>query len=92
MASVIIKLRIMPESPEIDLTALTEACKVKVAEFGIQNFHSVKEEPVAFGLKALDFIFLVDEKNSNTDVLEEKVREVKGVQSTQILDVRRAIG
>lgn len=92
MAVVIIKLRVMPECPEVDLKALAEQVKEKMAEFGMKAFHSVNEEPVAFGLKALDFIFLVDESNSNTDVLEAKIKELKGVQSTQILDVRRAVG
>lgn len=92
MAVVIIKLRVMPESPEVDLKILTEQVKVQLTEFGMKAFHSAKEEPVAFGLKAVDFIFIIDEKNSNTDVLEEKVKSLKGVQSTQILDVRRAVG
>ncbi|MFH0869393.1 MAG: elongation factor 1-beta [archaeon] len=92
MAVVIIKLRVMPQSPEIDLAKLTEECKVKLTEFGMKAFHSAKEEPVAFGLKSLDLVFIIDEKNSNTDVLEAKVKEVPGVESTQILDVRRAVG
>lgn len=92
MADVIIKLRVMPDGVDVNLNKLIEECKAKIAEFGIKVFHSVKEEPVAFGLKALDFIFLIDEKNSNTDILEAKIKEIKGVQSTQILDVRRAVG
>jgi len=92
MAVVIIKLRVMPESPEIDLKMLAEQVKTQLTEFGMKAFHSVKEEPVAFGLKSLDFIFIIDEKNSNTDILEAKIKELKGVQSTQILDVRRAVG
>lgn len=82
----------MPAGTEIDLAKLTEECKVKLTEFGMKAFHSAKEEPVAFGLKALDLIFIIDEKNSNTDVLEAKIKEIKGVESTQILDVRRAVG
>jgi len=92
MAVVIIKLRVMPDSPEIDLKVLTEQIKERLTEFGMKAFHSAREEPVAFGLKALDVIFLLDESNSNTDVLEAKIKELKGVQSTQILDVRRAVG
>jgi elongation factor 1-beta len=92
MAVVIIKLRVMPDSPEIDLKVLIEQVKERLTEFGMKAFHSAREEPVAFGLKALDVIFLLDESNSNTDVLEAKIKELKGVQSTQILDVRRAVG
>ena len=80
MAVVIIKLRVMPESPAANLKALAEQVKEKLTEFGMKAFHSVKEEPVAFGLRALDFVFIIDEKNSNTDVLEAKVKEIAGVQ------------
>jgi elongation factor 1-beta len=79
MAVVIIKLRVMPESPEIDLKALAEQVKTQLTEFGMKAFHSVKEEPVAFGLKALDFIFIIDEKNSNTDILEENRKIMRDI-------------
>lgn len=92
MADVIVKLRVMPSSTAIDLKKLGENCKKKISEFGVKAFYSVTEEPIAFGLKALDFMFLIDEKNSNTDILEAKAKEAEGVESVQILDVRRAVG
>ena len=82
----------MPESPEVDL----EQLKVKVKE-AIVNYAGegeTKDEvvPVAFGLKALKIIFVVDEAKGGTDALEREVSEIEGVNSIEVIDVRRAMG
>ena len=85
----------MPESPEVDL----EKIKEEVQEI-IRNFTGRREpedqkveiEPIAFGLKALKIIFTMDEAKGSPDVLEEKIKGIEGVQSFEVVDVRRAIG
>lgn len=96
MANVIVTLKIMPSSPEVDLEAVyKEACK-KVSGF-VDEKHKKDEvrkeiEPVGFGLKALKLIFVMDENIGTTDKLEEQIQALKGVESVQATDVRRAIG
>ena len=34
----------------------------------------------------------MDEKKGSTDALEEKVKELEGVSSLEVTDVRRAVG
>jgi len=92
MAYVMVQLRVMPTGTDVDLEKLKAECKKKIEAFGIKAFHSVKDEPIAFGLKAIDFTFMMDEKQSNTDKLEADIRQVEGVNSAEILDVRRALG
>ncbi len=91
MASVIITLKIMPESPETDLESLREKAKECIAreggEVGKEEF-----EPVAFGLKAIKLIFVRDEAKGGTDKLEEEIALISGVNSVEVADVRRAIG
>ncbi|MFC1686899.1 elongation factor 1-beta family protein [Nanoarchaeota archaeon] len=48
--------------------------------------------PIAFGLKAINIIFAMDEAKGSPDVLEEKITAIDGVQSFEVIDVRRAIG
>jgi elongation factor 1-beta len=91
MADVIIKLRIMPTGPEVDLVKIREACEQKIKAVG-GMVHKVTEEPVAFGLKSIVFVFLLDEKSANTDKMEAELKQVPDVQSTEIIDVRRAFG
>lgn len=92
MSNSVITIRVMPESPEVDL----EQLKVKVKE-AIVNYAGegeTKDEvvPVAFGLKALKIIFVVDEAKGGTDALEREVSEIEGVNSIEVIDVRRAMG
>jgi elongation factor 1-beta len=92
MADVIVKIRVMPESPEIDLNNLHKEIDVLIKGFGSRGNHNVTQEPVAFGLKALVFLFMIDEKKSNLDELENKIRAIPGINSAEVVDVRRATG
>ena len=91
MAKVFVTLRVMPESVDIDLTKIENNIKNKIKDFG-GDVAKIETEPVAFGLKALKIIFLLDEQKSNLDPLEEDVKTVDGVQSADVVDVRRAVG
>ena len=91
MANVIIKLKIMPEGVETDLKKLTVAVEAAIKKFdGMET--RVLEEPIAFGLKALIFTFLRDEKKGSTELLEKQIEAMKEVQSAEVIDVRRAFG
>ncbi|MBW2966633.1 elongation factor 1-beta [Candidatus Woesearchaeota archaeon] len=92
MANVIITLKIMPESPEIDLKKISEEAKNKISDFAGPGEMKIEEQPVAFGLKALNITFVMDESKGSTEPLEESISEIKGVQSVEVTDVRRAIG
>jgi elongation factor 1-beta len=91
MADVIVKLKVMPESPEVALEALESEVKKLIEDFGAQ-LHKVEKEPVAFGLVAMNFIFIYDEKLGTTDKLEEDIAALEFVSSAEAVDVRRAFG
>lgn len=91
MAKVIVSMKIMPESPETDLGEIEKKASVLIGEFG-GNIGKVEQEPVAFGLKALNLIFIMEEDLGSTESLENDVQKIKNVQSVEIIDVRRAIG
>jgi len=91
MAQVIVTLKIMPKNPEINLPSLEEKVKDKIKVFG-GEVGKVEQEPIAFGLKALKLIFVMDESLGSTESLEEDIRKLKGIQSVEVTDVRRAIG
>ena len=91
MADVIITLKIMPASPEVDLGKIEEVAKEKIKAFEGEVGKS-EQIPVAFGLKSLNLIFVMDEKKGSTDKLEDEISDIEGVQSVEVTDVRRAIG
>ena len=91
MADVVITLKIMPVSPEVDLDNLEKTAKEKISAFG-GEVGKVQIEPVAFGLKALNLLFVMDEAKGATDSLEEDIDSLEDVASVEVTDVRRTIG
>lgn len=91
MAQVILTFKIMPESPDVDLSLVKQKASDMISEFGGEVGKS-EEQPIAFGLKALLLFVVMDESKGSTDSLEENLGKVEGVQSVEVTDVRRAIG
>jgi len=92
MANAVITIRIMPESPEVDLTKVEEEAKRAITEFAGEGETKTTVEPVAFGLKSISIIFVMDESKGSPDPVAEKIQALEGVNSAEITDVRRAIG
>jgi len=59
MARVVITLKIMPESPEIDLNNIESEAKTKIQDFSQTQETKTEQEPIAFGLKALKITFVI---------------------------------
>jgi len=92
MADVVVTMKIMPLSPEIDLAKLESEALDRIHNFTGMDNHKVEQEPVAFGLKALKIMFVMDEAKGSTDALEEDITKIEGVNSVEVTDVRRTIG
>ena len=92
MARVVVTFRIMPQSPNVDLSNIENQAKKEIVEFCNAEEFKTKIEPIAFGLKALNIIFVMDESKGSTEELENKVSRIEGVESVEVTDVRRAIG
>lgn len=82
MGSVAVIMRVMPESPEVNLEQLKKALKETLP--GIQD---VKEEPIGFGLKSIKFIAIVNDAGGETDKLEKAIGAIPGVERAEILEV-----
>lgn len=92
MANAIVTLKIMPESPETDLTVLENGALEFIEAFAGKGDTKTEVEPVAFGLKALKITFIMDEKLGSPEELEKQISGMDHVNSVEITDVRRAIG
>ena len=82
MGSVAVIMRVMPESPEVDLEQLKKALKEKLP--GIQD---IREEPIGFGLKSIKFAAIVNDAGGETDMLEKSLSTIPGVERVEILEV-----
>jgi len=92
MARVVITLKIMPKSPDVDLDDLSKKALKKIKNFAGNTETKIQKESIGFGLNALKILFVADESKSNLDPLENSIRNIKGVNSAEVTDVRRAIG
>ncbi len=90
MAQVIITFKIMPEDLDVDLKRLEKEVKEFLNRHG--DVGRVEREKIAFGLEALIVMFIMDESKGSTDFIEDNMRNIDGVQSVDVTDVRRAIG
>jgi elongation factor 1-beta len=91
MADVIITLKIMPESPETDLSAL-ENKVTNIIEKHNGKVGKVEIEPIAFGLKAINITYIVDESFGGTDPVEEDCALIEDCASAEVTAVTRALG
>lgn len=92
MATVIVTFKVMPNSPDVDLKAVEHAAMAKITAYAQPKDTRVDIEPIAFGVNALKLTFVMDESQGSTEPLEQQISEIEGVQSVEVVDVRRAIG
>ena len=89
MGRVLITLKVMPKSPEVDLQNLRNEITKTIEHHQGKN-PKYEEVPIAFGLKALMTSFMLDE-NQELESIEKAVEELPDVSSTQVTDMRRAV-
>lgn len=92
MGTAIATLRIMPESPDIDLNNIEQQALKLITEFSDNRQKKVDIQQVAFGLKSINITFLMDENKGDMEPLEKKISDIEGVQSVECIDIRRIIG
>ncbi|MBS3066197.1 elongation factor 1-beta [Candidatus Pacearchaeota archaeon] len=87
MSLAAVKIRIMPDAPDVDLGEIeTKAKKIITNKEG--KVASIEQEPVAFGLKAIIITLSIDE-NFEQDPLLDAIRKIGKVSSAEIIDFRR---
>ena len=90
MAKVVITLKANLD-PGSDIENIKEEANNRIEEFG-GEVGKVEVEEIAFGLKAVNFVFILDESKGSTESLENDIASIEGVSSVEITDVRRTIG
>jgi len=90
MGTTLVKIKIMPTSPDTDLEKIKEASK-KIIEENHGTNREYTEEPIAFGLKAVIAMFEIPE-DKELEPIENALEKINNVNSVQIIDMRRAFG
>jgi len=87
MGEVVATIKLMPESPEIDVEKVKAEIKSSIPEN--TELHSIEEEPIAFGLVALNVMVVVDDAEGGTEQIEENLSKIEDIASIEVVDVRR---
>ncbi len=87
MGKVAAKIKVMPNSPEVDLDALQERLEASLPEGA--KINGVEREEVAFGLTALYPTVIVPDDAGGTETVEERFSGVEDVESVQVENVGR---
>ena len=87
MGEVLTTMKIMPESPEVDLDAIKSTIESSMPEGA--KIHDIAEEPIAFGLVAIILQFITDDGEGGSEPVEEMVSAIDGVASIEITGVGR---
>lgn len=82
MGNVALILRVMPESPDVDLEKLKTQIRAKIPE--VQD---VREEPIGFGLKALKIAVVVSDAGGQSDTVEADITAIEGVERAEIVEL-----
>lgn len=90
MGTAVVKIKVMPLSPEVDLERIKGEVRTNIEEMGGKGCN-LEEEPVAFGLKAIIAMFAWPEE-VELEKLESTLQLIENVNSIQVIDIRRAIG
>ena len=87
MGKVAAKMKVMPQSPEIDLDDLQERLENALPEGA--KISRVDREDVAFGLIAMFPTVLIPDEAGGTDAVEDAFADVDGVESVSVDEVGR---
>lgn len=90
MAIAAVITKIMPESPDTNLSEIENKAKEIMEKEGAKNI-SFETKEIAFGLKAV-MMKMAWPEEKDTDVIETKLAEIPHVSSARIEDYRRAFG
>ena len=87
MGEVLATIKLMPDSPDIDIAKIKEQVEKSIPDEA--ELHKIEEEPIAFGLIALNVMVVVGDIEGGTEKVEEALSKIENVGSIEVVDVRR---
>ena len=85
MGEVALNYRLMPESPETDVEGIAASLNDLMPEGAELNNHKIK--PFAFGLKAIEIMVICPDSGGHSDIVEDMLGKVEGIQSVELIEM-----
>ena len=86
MGEVAMRIRLMPEGPEVDLSNIEDEVRGRVSQNG-GEVRAVEVRPFAFGLNAMEIAVTMPDKGASPDAVEEALAQIVGIQGVEVLEV-----
>ena len=92
MAKAVITFKLMPEAPDTNLSTIKDKASVIAKKAGAIGEMQVKEEPIAFGLKAVVIMAMYEVQGSDFEGIANQMSTIKGVQNAEVAKMDLALG
>lgn len=88
MGEVLLKYRLTPEDASTDMTQL-EAAVRKAVPTNVGRVSKADVQPFVFGMKVLVVSIIVQDVEGNSDLVEQTLTGLPGVQGADLVDMGR---
>lgn len=85
--NVAVTIRIMPSDINTDIEKIKNGLDGITEKFG--KLHKTEIKPIAFGLKSIEAIILLNDEKSGIEDIESRIRKLNGVGEVEVLEVSR---
>ncbi len=92
MAKAVITFKLMPESPDVDLSPIKQKAQEIAKKSGALGETQAKEEPIAFGLKAVLILAMYNVEDQDFEGIAAKMQAIPEVRSAEVAKMDLALG
>ena len=85
MGKVSVTIRVLPEDVGVDLEGVVEEIKKRIPES--MQFRGYQVSDIAFGLKAVLFNILTDDREGGVEELNTEIETIGGVGGVEVVDL-----